>query len=977
MRTRACYRHSIVAFVLLGASTPALAQGPAPAAPAEPEAAPAPEAVAEPEAGTGEAGEEDPARPPSKGKGVLWGVITETGLNEPLPEAQVSVVGKKYKTTADIDGRYRLELPPGSYSIRIFYELHKPSRFDNVQVTLGQVTKLDVQLTAEEDAVVEQEVVTTVERSTVESQILRRQRSASVGDAIGRTEIAKTPDSNAAQAATRVVGTTIVDGRFVYVRGLGERYNNSLLNGTPLPSPEPDRAAVPLDLFPALVIDNLMTVKTFTPDIPGDFAGGSIQIETREIPSKPLFQITGNLGYNTQSTFRDRLSYTGSSTDFLGFDSGTRKLPDSFPDYVISRNKPNGERWTDQELAALGRDLNSFMTTQKGSSPPNHGVAILGGNGWDLGAERRLGMMAALTYGRSFVVRENEFRRTFRSGSQPIVQTLHGDVGIEKVNWGGLANVSYAFSSKHRLSLLGLRSQLSDNRAQEYENVDAANTTFRSTRTSFVSRALSFGQLRGEHEFSGLGRARLDWNASLSDAKRDEPDTRDTIYQLDSGSTAYVFSPTAENARHFFSDQGETQVGGGLDWTQPFAGDSINESKLKLGGLINRKNREFKARRFHFVRAGGSSNDFFTCPGTEFDEGCVDRLFLNDNIGPVIELVERTQPSDAYEASLDIYAGYLMVDASVVRDLRFIAGSRVEVTRQSIDPINQFATGEDAPPSKLNSTDPLPSIGIVYSPTTKTKLRASVTRTLARPQIRELSPFSFSDYFGGRSVQGNPDLRLTKITNADLRFEFFPVLREVLAFSFFYKIFKDPIEPVVVAASGDGVITFQNARGARLIGLELEARKSLGFMAPVLKDFSLITNVTFARSQINVYQTDIGFLTNTSRPMVNQAPYVANLALDFTNDDSGTGLRVLYNLVGPRLVRVGTNDLEDSYLQPRHTLDFTASQGLGQHFQLKFSAANILNSPFRETLGRSDDDERLEARYTDGTVYQIGASYTY
>ena len=268
------------------------------------------------EEGLWEPGEE-PYRAAPAGKGVVWGRLVDEATGEPAIEAQVKAEGTSIETYTDIDGYYRLELPPGTYTLKLFYELYEEASLENVGVGKGAVQRVDAKMKPQAGAIEEEIIEDQAETQTVEGLALARQRSVAQGDAVGREEITKTTDTNAAQAAQRVVGATIVDGRFVYVRGLGQRYSNSLLGGYPLPSPEPDVAAVPLDVFPTGVIDSITIAKTFSPDSPGDFAGGSVQIETRSVPSKPLFQVSLRADYNTQSTFRDRLTQPHSSTDWL------------------------------------------------------------------------------------------------------------------------------------------------------------------------------------------------------------------------------------------------------------------------------------------------------------------------------------------------------------------------------------------------------------------------------------------------------------------------------------------------------------------------------------------------------------------------------------------------------------------------------------------------------------------------------------
>ncbi|HEY3499604.1 MAG TPA: carboxypeptidase regulatory-like domain-containing protein, partial [Polyangiaceae bacterium] len=681
-------------------------------------------------------------------------------FKETLVEASVTVVGTKTSALTDVEGRFRLELPPGTYSLRVSYELHKPARIDDVTVQAGQVLRVDMPLNPDKDAVDVFEVVEEADKTSLEGLILARQKANVVGDSVGRAEISKTPDRNAAQAAQRVVGATVVGGRFVYVRGLGERYTNALIDGAPLPSPEPDRAAVPLDLFPTGVLNSITIAKTFTPDYPGDFAGGSVRIETREIPKEPLFQLSARAGYNTNSTGRTRLDYRGGGTDWLGIDDGTRALPEGFPSEFI------GDTYPPEQRTQAGRALNSYMSTQDKGTPPDHSFGVVAGNGWDLGNDRKLGAIGGVSWGRGYTVRRGEIIRVL-TPAQPGEDEYHvardyvSTVGNMNVNWGAFGSLTYRFNPRHQLSLTGLRSTLADDRTQVITGThDVREANIYATRLQFVTRALNMGLLRGEHRFPELDHAELDWNLALSSAVREEPDRRDTVWQ-DGRSTPeqrYAFANANDSGRHFYADQTERQYGGGLDWTQPIG---ARDSKLKGGGLFSLRNRDFWSRALTIgTRRGAQPNthSVLSCPSGDID-ACNDTLFVPENIGHeeqhALELAETRTDGDQYKAKLNVFAGYLMTDLGLSGDLRILLGERVEYTYQTIEATNQNGVFDPDLSARIAQTDLLPAATATYSITTKSKLRAAATRTLARPQLRELSPFTYQDYFGGRVEGGN------------------------------------------------------------------------------------------------------------------------------------------------------------------------------------------------------------------------------
>jgi hypothetical protein len=964
---------------------------PAPAPGEASEAGPSAEELAEMEAEAEMAGAEL-TKPPPPGKGAVYGVVTDTKFAESVIDATVQVVGRKEKTLTDVDGRYRLDLPPGTYAIRVSYELHQPTRVDEVVVTKGQISRVDLTLVPDESAVEEVVIEEDADRTSLEGQTLQRRRSASVGDGVGRAEIARTPDRNAAEAAQRVVGATIVGSRFVFVRGLGERYTNSLLNGTPLPSPEPDRQSVPLDLFPALVLDSITITKQFTPDMPADFAGGSVRINTREFPRQTLFQVSLSGGYDSESTFRKRMSSRGGSTDFLGFDDGNRALP------TLPNKRVDPQNSTDEERTDLGLRLNSYRSTTRAFTPPNHGISVVAGDAFKLGKEKKLGVIGALTYGRTFQRREISFQRfnkTVVQGEEvPFVTDFgNGLEGIDTVRWGGFGSAALELSKNDKVALTALRSQSGTKLDSEIEAFRRnAGGTFRGVHLEYITRELNFAQLRGDHRLPVLGDAEVEWHLDLAAAARDQPDTRDTLYRQSDppAALAYGWSAGTNSGAHFFSDQSEITKSVGFDWTQPFVKRPKLEAKLKVGTLLTARERDFSARRFVFAPDGRGTAlaGPRECDGV-WQSSCPDRLFRQDLIGPDLLLPrESTLVFDEYDASLGVYAGYAMVDVEL-SPLRLVSGVRVEATNQSItawDPHDRPNTIERA---IIQSTDYLPALSLIYAATTKSNTRLGVSRTLARPQLREIAPFSSSSYTAELPTQGNPDLTLTKITNVDLRFEYFPTLREVLAFSIFFKDFKDPIEEVVVPSSQEGVISYENADGAKLLGLELEARKTLGFMTSALQDFTAIANLTLVTSRVAL-GSNVGAATNASRPLSFQSPYVVNLSVDYANQELELDVRLLYNVFGARISRVGLLGLPDTYELPRHTVDLTIAKKVMKKLELKVTAQNLLGQDveygYRDLTGyRLDEDgvatstgrNPFTLRYKLGRVFTLTASYTY
>lgn len=968
----------------------------------EPETEPAATEAAEPDADAAAlAAEEAEAsatlqKPPPKGKGVVWGGVTDTKFHEGVIDAQVQVVGRKEKVLTNVDGHYRLELAPGKYRLRVSYELHRPARIDDVVVHEGELIHLDVQLVPDESAVEEVVIEDEVDHASTEGQALTRKSSSVVGDGVGRAEIARTPDKNAAEAAQRVVGATIVGGRFVFVRGLGERYTNALLNGAPLPSPEPDRNTVPLDLFPSLVLDNLTIVKQFTPDMPGDFAGGSVRITTRDFPKQRLLQLTLTGGYNSEATFRKRTTDYGSSGDWLGFDSGRRGLPGEVPERKVGSSSDPEER------ARLGQRMNTPMATLRKLTPPNHGLTFVAGDSLKLAGNSKLGSLLALTYSHGYELSDVQLRR-FRGNDSSqgdpdlvVADDFRGPIATDTVRWGAFGNVALESSRYQTLSLMALHSQSASDSAAELEGTfeNQPATRVHAQHLEYVSRSLNFVQLRGEHRFPKQRELEIAWHASVALADRDQPDTRDLRYRqiTRAGVLGWEFSPD-QSGQHQFLKQHDRTLTFGLDVTQPLIQSKEHATKLKAGTLVSSRARNFQARRFQYEPDTTQSQNYQDakfCPGATFKSSCPGFLFRPELVGPgALLLDEWTLDLDRYETGLDVYGAYGMLDSLLTPELRAVAGVRAEITYQLFAGFKPFDTS--APPTQSNifQTDWLPAVSLVYALSPKTNARLGLSKTVARPQLRELSPVLFTSAAGDLNLQGNPNLKITQIVNADLRLEYFPTLREVLAASIFYKHFDHPIEDIMAT---NGTRGFTNADSAELWGLELEARQGLEALSARLKPLTAIANLTLVSSQVKLGE-HAGAMAATNRPLTNQSPYVVNLQLDYENTTAATDFRVLYNVYGPRIAIAGALGLPDIYELPRHQLDAAVSKKLGKHFDLKLQAQNLLLSPvvfaFRNHPGYTAQANAAGTTYTSlgknpetrhyqpGMTVSLSASYTY
>ncbi|MCP3099137.1 TonB-dependent receptor [Myxococcus sp. K15C18031901] len=895
------------------------------------------EAVAGDAAADDEALMAESAAPPPGFTGIFGKVVDETS-KEGLIEATVKVVtGADKQVLTDLDGHYKVALPPGKYDLRVFYDVYQGRRITGVVVTQGKATQLDVALSADVGAVQEVVVEARADRRAEGALLQERKKAAAVSDAISAQEISRTPDSSASDAVKRVVSATVVDGRYVLLRGLGGRYSTTLLNGALLPSPEPDEPSVPLDLFPTSLLANLNVVKSYTADLPGSFGGGTLLIETNTYPSQFEFKPRITFGGDTQTTGQERNAQRGGGAlEFLGFPGGSRKLPDAIPtDHALG----NGSE-SPAELESQWESFPNVWKARQKTALPNMGLSASLGDTLRFG-NQRLGYLATVNYGHKESVQDTRYTKAAfdLDGTFTTYDDARAKLGVETANLSGLASVGYQLDRDNELTVFSLFTRGTDTRTTTSSGTDMLRgDLYEGSRLQFIVRQLSFNQVRGFHRLGLLGDAEVDWQANLSRVDRDEPDTRDTLYSdsLGSPAGAVSFPNQANSGERFFAELGETSTGGSVNVTVPFT-----DVRLKLGGLTQFSFRDFRARRFRFGIQPGREVDRFLPP---------EQLFSADLLGNGMRVTESTRPdSDAYDASLSVYAGYATADVTPTEQLRLVGGIRLEGSTQDLTAINQF-TGTEQARNKVDYLDWLPTFNAIYALTPTVNLRAGYSYTLARPTFRELAPFTFYDFVRRRNISGNPDLKQTRIHNADARVEWFVGDNEVLAASAFYKRFENPIERVINSA-GAGDMNFENTPAANTYGVELEARTSLGRITPALQPVRLGANLTLIESSIDLGNVQ-GLQTNASRPLQGQSPYVVNVNVGYERPQSGTEVALLYNVYGRRISEVGTDNLPDVYEQPFHRVDIAVTQQLGRATQLKLTASNILDS--KVTLQQGD-----------------------
>ena len=908
--------------------------------------------------------------------GKIQGLIVDAENGEPLIGANAVVKdaeGKPaYGISTNLDGRFTLVVPVGTHNLEVSYVSYATKVVTGIEVKSGATATVNVSLPSE--TVQGQEIVVTAraEENSEVSMLALQQRAAVVTDGISSELMSRSSSSDAGDALKRVTGITMVD-KYVYVRGLGERYSNTQLNGADVPSPEPNRRVVPMDIFPAGLLENIQVAKTFSPDLPGDFSGGSVQIRTRDFPSKLTISASASAGYNSKTTFKDVHSYAGGARDFLGYDDGTRAMPEAIKTEgsqqpLRRRGLFTTDGFTSQELQVFGLAFNNVWSPQIKSAPVNQGYSVSIGNA--IGeSNRELGYIFSFTYDNDYRNQNDHLigyrvERDFQTGEEILSSVTDYQVNTSTfaVQWGTLFNTSLRLSPLHKLSVKTMYNRNADDEARIYEGYNADRATdLRVLRLRYIERGIFTGQLQGEHKFDRFLGSNIDWQVNMSRATRNEPDSREILYEERNGE--WFFFNTTQSASRFFFDLEDKATGAKVDWSIPFESFGARPAKFKLGGYWTQKDRTFDVRRFRFEHGSGIWRvvDLRLPP---------EEIFAQENIAPGrFEIRETTQATDNYNASIDIQATYMMVDMPMTARWRFVGGLRIETADQHLTSYDPFSPVVIPIQVDLHNTDILPGTNLIYKLTEKTNLRTAYSRTLARPDFRELAPFQFDDIVGGRAETGNPDLKRTRIDNLDFRFEHYPRLGELMAVSFFYKKFHDPIEQIVQPTSTLR-ISYQNALGADNYGLEIEFRRRLDVLTPALENFFFNTNLTVVQSNIQIDpNVGLGVQTSGERPLQGQSPYVVNTMLGYDHLKMGFQANLLYNVFGKRIRDVGAQGLPDIYEQPRHQLDFNMKKKWSA-MTFKFSAKNLLNN--RVEFKQRD---AVASTYEAGRSFSIGLSY--
>ncbi len=906
----------------------------------------------------------------AQNSGTVLGFVYDASTGNPIPQVRVEMSGEvTIDAVTTIDGSFMLNgVPVGTYTVSYVSEHHQAVNVDGLEVLAGEIADASTVMSSKGETTVV-DVVANVASSvaTQEAMLVERKLAATVSDTISAEEIRGGTSSDASEAIEKVTGVTTMND-FVFVRGLDPRYSATTLNNALLASTEPERRVVPLDLFPASLIDSIKVQKTYAPDLPGEFSAGLVQVETTEFPTRPTLSVSYSIGFNSQTQGRTFLDYPGGSRDFWGIDDGTRALPEAIPvDQRVDRFTFGRD-----ELQEIGRSFpTNWERVPRDLSRPSMSWNVVAGNTFG-----KLGVVGALTFSNSLLSIFDQERNFYfpnpeaalgnpDAGPPVPASQFNYDDSTESVRLGGVLNVSYQFTPANKLSLRNFFSRDSDDSARYYEGFyEDFDTDIRNQRLRYIERTVQNSQLTGEHLFSGLNNSVFSWSMSYSKATRDEPDLRESLQIYQPRTDSFLFFDDSQSAFRMFNDLGESILNPSVDMLVPFFKGSFSGA-VKFGANYSSRGRDFRSRRFKYTLRSSRRLDLRLPPN---------ELFADENIHPrALEVSETTRVTDAYRATRDVFGYYGMVELNLAAQWRVIAGLRIEDLDQDVTTFNQFLPATGREPAPFNTVNYLPSLNVIYAMTPKQNLRGGFSRTVSRPDFRELARFGFLDLVGGLQTIGNPELNQTNIANYDFRWEYFPGSNQILAASFFYKNFESPIERTIISAVAL-LRTFSNARAAKNYGFEFEFRRGLGFVSKQLRDFAVSSNFTLVDSNIDLENVgDRVVLTTLNRAMQGQSRYVTNLIAEWARPKLRSTARYYFNYFSSRITDVGAFGLPDVVQDGRGTMDFVYEFMIKPEgrWKLRVAAENINNARWFLTQGGE-----TFLGYREGRTLTVGTSFS-
>ncbi len=911
------------------------------------------------------------------GKGIIKGVVKDRFTSETLIGANVSIKGLPKGSTTNTNGEFEISVVPGTYVLVVSYISYGKAEIEKIKVQANQSVSVSVQLESESASLAGVVVSRKRKANTELSLITSIKSSALVTSGVSSQQIAKTQDKDASEVVRRIPGISIMDGKFIVIRGLSQRYNNVWMNGAAMPSSESDSRAFSFDMIPSSQLDNITVVKSPAPEYPADFSGGFVQINTKDVSESNSLELSYGAGINDQTQFKEFKIAPAGKLDFLGFDSGTRSLGANVPYRLNNDLATNGTQINDVTRNGFNND---WKTENIGSlARPDQRFSLMFNRKFTTSSSKTLGLSVAASYSNSYKAYHNMENALI--GSYDIVNDrpnyffkyTDNQYNAES-KLGAMLNLSYMPSDKTTIQLRNLVNQSGRNRFTERWG-DQLNSGYYQEKQEFLysSRLTYAGQLSGVHNLDAKGK--LDWNLGYSLSNKNQPDRRTISRDRNINDSSSPLEIDFNDTKRLFVDLNENVVSGAANYQYRVARWDGFAPTIKVGLYSEYKNRSYDTRSFYYILNSQSAN-----PSLAFQTN--EEVFSATNLGTNgVYAYEDTRNTDSYKADSRLGAGYVGLNIPF-KKFNIYGGVRFENNQMSLTKyVSMDPTDFGTKKTTYTKTDLFPSLNTSYNISDRQLVRLAYGATVNRPEFRELSTSAYYDFELFSFVKGNEDLRTSYIQNIDLRYEIYPKAGETISLALFYKNFKDPIESTYFENAGGYTYSFTNAKSASNIGAELDLKKDLDVVG--LKNFSLSVNAAYIYSRV---QFDNSNTLEHSRPMQGQSPYLINTGLFYQNDRAKLTCGLLYNVIGERIVGVGRRvagnpniSVPDIYERPRNLVDFTFNIKLNRFISLSGAAKNLLNedvvlqqkAEFTDAAGTLQTRNQTKLKYNPGRNYSL------
>lgn len=878
---------------------------------------------------------------------TIRGTILDKQTREPLTGATIQVVGGTQGAVADIDGHYLLDVKPGTYQLEIRYIGYKDLQLASVVVGSDPL-ELNIELESDAHSLGEVSVVARKNLEGERALQMERQQSTLAIENLGAKEMSIKGISNVQEGVKKLTGISIAKAGQLIVRGLGDRYSSTTLNGLPIASPNPDNKLIPLDLFPAATVQHITVSKVYYANAFADYSGAQVDISTKEDATEDYFNISFDTGGKFNTLGKDFYH-----SDRKGSLFSTGNLPERYWD--LSRK--------DFQQVVKQEDIfgTSFAIDHQ-KSLPDLGGTIGGSKSWTLANGQRLHLLASAGLSHEQQIMEDAYSTTLTA--QGTVKNHFGyDSYQSELKMAGLLNLGYSFRQADRINYTLFYARNAVDTYLSRQGTDAEGNALLGSNSTFHAYNLLNNQLNGHHEL-GNGRWELDWSGSYATTGSDEPDRRQVMFRRDeNGDTpTSLFTLNQQETLRYFGELDEKEGVGSLRLTYRLG----EKNFVQVGGAYKDKQRDFRSMYFFY--------DI-----DRVDPSLITNIYDTDaylNFGNIangtLTVDRKKYPNGTYSASHRVWAAYATADYVVTDRLLASFGLRYEQSKQVVD---YFSQGGTPGRSTLDQGDLFPALNLKYDFNPEHSLRFAASRTVTRPAFVEMAPFNYQESYGSASLCGNADLKNGYNYNFDLRYDFFPrQSSDFFSVTAYFKVLEDPIERIQTYMGGDVTFSFQNADTGIATGLEIEARKEL------LPQLRLGANASFMYTNVSLTESE-GAYTDSQRALQGASPYLANVDLSYSpqiGTDSRLSLALVYNLQGPRIHAVGYAGLNDVKQDPLHTLNFIGHYELNRHVSIKLQAKDLLNSTVRFKQKVADTGEKMTVEsFQPGTAAEVGFSYRF